>query len=438
MKKVLIITYYWPPAGGPGVQRVVRFVQHLPDFGWQPVVLTVADGDYPAIDESLAEKIPAVCRVYPTPVLEPYQLYRKLSGKRREDQLPTFILSKKERESITERLARWIRGNVFLPDARVGWIPYAVKTGKKVIREEKIDLIFATSPPHTVQLIAKKLAQTSGLPWVADFRDPWTEAFWAEEIPQTRLAKRFDQHLEMSVLRRLSVLTTVSEGLGKMFAQKVPSLHYKVIHNGFDLLPAEPVCAEKFIILHFGHVNKSQDLSTFFQALETLPQTMREQTKLIFVGRIFEGFRELFAKYEGIFDIEMRDYMPLQELMVFARQASLLLRPMIRTSYAKDVVGAKTFDYLALRKPILTLGEKNSVSEKILSETGSGEIFEYQDIAGMGAFVQKNFEIWKSRGYVLLENADRLEKYTTRYNVARLVDVFNSLCQSTTPAVSGD
>lgn len=427
MKKVLIITYYWPPAGGPGVQRILRFASYLPQFGWQPLILTVEEGDYPAIDESLLHKIPPECKTYKTAILEPYNIYRKFTGKAKDEKLPTFILSKTGKENFKDRAAKWIRGNIFIPDARIGWLPYAVKAGVKIIKEENVDLIFSSSPPHTVQLIAKRLARKTGKKWVADFRDPWTEAFWADDIQKTALSKYVDAKLETSVLKTANAVTTVSEGMGEMFASKAGN-RYAVIQNGFEPLPPQSAKTEKFVLLFIGHLSKHQNPETIFQAITTLPDKIQKTIQVLFIGRIFEGFREIFEKYQAQIDIVTREYMPHRELLEFAQQnASLLLRPIARTAYSQSNVGAKTSDYLALRKPMLTLGEKGGFSERMLAETAAGQIFEYEDVEGIAAYIWENYRIWESEGCVILDNEEKLEKYTTRYNVGKLVELFESI-----------
>ena len=177
MKKVLIITYYWPPAGGPGVQRVLKFAKYLPQFGWEPVILTVENGNFPAVDEGLLGEVPDNLKVYKTKTLEPFAIYNKLQGKDKTSAVDTFTITKSGK-SFKDKLGNAIRSYFFIPDARKGWKPFAVKAGLDIIKKEKIDLIFSSSPPHSLQLIAKDLAKKTQLPSVADFRDPWFNAIW--------------------------------------------------------------------------------------------------------------------------------------------------------------------------------------------------------------------------------------------------------------------
>jgi hypothetical protein len=192
MKKVLIITYYWPPAGGPGVQRVLKFVKYLPELGWQPLVLTVKKGEYPAIDETLAKNIPPECKVFKTNIFEPSDLYKRFLGMDDKAKIPTAVLADNN-PGLKKQIANLIRLNFFIPDAKIGWKKFAVEEGLKIIETEKPDLIFSSSPPPTVHLIAKKLAAKTNLKWVADFRDPWTDIHYYEKQPRLFFAKYLDR-----------------------------------------------------------------------------------------------------------------------------------------------------------------------------------------------------------------------------------------------------
>ena len=192
MKKVLVISYYWPPSGGPGVQRVLKFCKYLPKFGWEPIVLTVKNGEFPSLDESLIIEAQSI-RVHYAGALSPYALFKVFSNSKR---IQTHQLSAQTNEPIFKRFARWVRYNMVVPDGRIGWYPGAVRLGLNILESEDIDLIFSSGPPHTSHLIARKLSENSGLKWTADFRDPWTDRFYYVESPRNRLIRWFDRILE--------------------------------------------------------------------------------------------------------------------------------------------------------------------------------------------------------------------------------------------------
>ncbi|MFA6618146.1 MAG: glycosyltransferase, partial [Candidatus Neomarinimicrobiota bacterium] len=231
MKKILIVTYYWPPAGGPGVQRILKIVEHLPEQGWEPIVLTVENPSAPAIDESLLARIPENIKIYKTKTSEPFEAYKKLTGKKAGEALPKNI-SLSENISAKEKLSRWIRANLFIPDARKGWKRFLVREGMKIIENEKPDLIFSTSPPHSLQLGAMRLAKKSGLPWVADLRDPWSEAYWEADMPKSKRSEAKNRVFESKVLNTADHITTVGKGIAGLL-QKKTTKPVSVIYNGY-------------------------------------------------------------------------------------------------------------------------------------------------------------------------------------------------------------
>ncbi|MFA7711597.1 MAG: group 1 glycosyl transferase, partial [Candidatus Neomarinimicrobiota bacterium] len=220
MKKVLLITYYWPPAGGPGVQRVLKFAKYLPEFGWEPVILTVENGNYPAIDESLCNETPGGIQVYRTHTFEPFKTFKKITGKNTDQPIPTYILNQDAKDNWSARFGKWVRVNIFLPDARVGWIPFARKIGKEIVRAEDISVVFSSSPPHSLQFIGRYISRRTGCRWIADLRDPWTEAFWQRDIKALRPARFINRLLEKTILNAADELITVSDSLANILRNK--------------------------------------------------------------------------------------------------------------------------------------------------------------------------------------------------------------------------
>jgi glycosyltransferase involved in cell wall biosynthesis len=423
MKKVLFITYYWPPSGGPGVQRALKLSRYLSDFGWIPVVLTVRDGDYPAVDKSLMSTTPDL-KVIRTSSIEPFRLYRSFTGKNQKDAIPTFVLNRDKTERFSDRLAKWVRVNLFIPDGRVGWVPYAVKKGLDLIRSENIRLIFSTSPPHSLQLTAWLLAKKANLPWITDFRDPWTEAFWISGR-MNKISKGLNQRLESTVFKNAAFITTVSPGLSKLFYDK-HNRRSEVIYNGYEQIRPKRIRSESFMILFFGHLSAFQNPEPLFRAIMQMPKKQYQKIKIQFIGQIFQGFHPLFKQYPEL-KITVSDYLPYNQLMEKARLASMLFRPVAKSEYASANISTKMFDYLALRKPILTIGPRNSVSEMILKETDSGQIFDENEIKAMGEYISKYFVRWGNEGCVLLNNMPRLQKYSTKYSVEKLANLFNQV-----------
>ncbi|MEK7670201.1 MAG: hypothetical protein AAB330_03065, partial [Bacteroidota bacterium] len=317
MKKVLIISYYFPPSGGPGVQRVLKFAKFLPEFGWQPVVLTVENGDYPARDESLLDEIPQHAIVYRTKIFEPYHLYRKLTAKPPNAAVDVEnIPGAGRKKSPAESIAGFIRSTFFIPDARIGWYPFAVPEALKIIRKEKIQALYSSSPPYTTSIIAREVHRRTGLPWIAGFRDPWTGFLSTPErwsVPQS-----IDRHLERSVFREATLVEAAWNGILKDITKKCPDIDQKkLIHipNGFDpedYRKTDALNKKKFTVAYTGSMYGKRNPQTFLRAVEELVREKKIDLKKItlkFIGRFGSEVQSMFERTSIRHAIETVPYM---------------------------------------------------------------------------------------------------------------------------------
>lgn len=250
MKKVLIIAYHFPPAAGAATQRILKFLKYLPKFGWEGSVLTVENVDYPDLDHSLIDKIPEGTKVYRTKFWTPFGIYRRLTGRKPKEKIPVAFI-KDDHKSLAERISVFLRLNLFLPDAKVGWIPYAVKKGVRLIRDEKIDAIISSGPPHTCHLIARNIKRKTKVKWIADFRDPWTDIDYYSGMKRTKLAEWCDSRMEKSVLKEADCVVSASGGYLKILKSKGIKNSFEVITNGFDpddFLNIPKIETNKFVI----------------------------------------------------------------------------------------------------------------------------------------------------------------------------------------------
>ncbi|HOP44190.1 MAG TPA: glycosyltransferase, partial [Flavobacteriales bacterium] len=233
MKRVLIVTYYWPPNGGAGVQRWLKFVKYLPQHGWQPVVYTPENPELVAEDPGLLDDVPREAEVIKRRISEPYGLYKRLTGRGVKEKVHTAFLSEEKREGWRDRMALWVRSNFFIPDARVGWVGPSVRFLKQYLREHPVDVIVTTGPPHSMHLIGLRLKRALGIRWVADFRDPWTNIDFYRQLKLSRSADRRHRRLEAEVLREADTVVavgwTLADELRDLGAKRV-----EVITNGFD------------------------------------------------------------------------------------------------------------------------------------------------------------------------------------------------------------
>ncbi|MEK6565582.1 MAG: glycosyltransferase [Bacteroidota bacterium] len=436
MKKVLIISYYFPPSGGPGVQRVLKFAKFLPEFGWQPVVLTVEGGDYPARDESLLDEIPQHAIVYRTKIFEPYHLYRKLTGKPPHAAVDVEnIPGAGKKKSPAESFAEFIRSTFFIPDARIGWYPFAVPEALKIIRQEKIQVLYSSSPPYTTSIIAREVHRRTGLPWIAGFRDPWTDFLSTPErwsVPQS-----IDRHLERSVFREATLVEAAWNGILKDITKKCPDIDQKkLIHipNGFDpedYPKADALNKKKFTVAYTGSMYGKRNPQTFLRAVEELVREKKIDLKKItlkFIGRFGSEVHAMFERTSIRHAIETMPYTPHAQSIGELLRANMLLLVVDEAKESEEIVPGKVFEYIGARRPIIALAPEGAVAQ-LLSETKTGYVAHNQDIAAIkAAFLEcyRNF-IYHRKTFRPNWNAvKRYERRETTRLLARLLDLASS------------
>ncbi|MBK8656447.1 MAG: glycosyltransferase family 4 protein [Haliscomenobacter sp.] len=423
-KKVLILTYYWPPAGGPGVQRVLKFVKYLPDWGWEPLILTVKNGEYPALDPSLLKEIPEGVKVYATQSLEFFSLFKRLTGRNSQAPIETYILNRKQ-AGWKDRLFAWIRQNLFLPDARLGWAPFAFRKGMEIIRKEKPALIFSSSPPHSLQLAARRLARQSGLPWVADFRDPWTEAFWDKSMERTSWAAARNKRMEQRVVTEANALIAVSNGVKELLAAP-PREHTYVIPNGYDAqdFTAKKEPSSRFRIVYAGHIAASQNPTRFFQAIAALRTSFGDLLDIRFYGKADRETHEAIAR-EGVGDlVHLLPYLPHDQILTEIVNADLLLL-LIPAEYGKGILTGKVFEYLATRNFILGIGDETGDAAGLLKTCRGGVMIDYdKDPAPV---LEAQIRRWQE-GIPHEVNANEILRYDRKTQAAQLTAIFDDLC----------
>jgi glycosyltransferase involved in cell wall biosynthesis len=391
MKKVLIITYYWPPSGGAGVQRWLKFAKYLPEFGWQPVILTVDPqyASYPQRDESLSAEVGPDCLVYKTQSFELYNLYKLISRKK---EVPYGGFANESKESLFQKVSKFLRGNFLLPDPRKGWNKYALKKAIELINEFDIDTVVTTSPPHSTQLIGlalKKRIKT--IRWVADLRDPWTDIYYYNQFKHTAVARKIDQKYERQVVENADLLISVSEDVKRIFSGKsVKPIADKtvVIPNGFDSedfrvdrFPAE----QKKVITYTGTISEAYDVDSLLVALLQLSAEWGKKLLIRFVGKVPSTIASRFR--ETGFEVELVGYVDHQKSIEYLFRSDLLLLVIPKVANNKGILTGKFFEYLAAQKPVLAIGPVDGDLAQIITETGCGEIFDYANSEAMKQFI---------------------------------------------------
>lgn len=389
MNKVLIITYYWPPSGGAGVQRWLKFSKYLPQFGWEPVILTVdkAYASFPALDPSLEKDIPEKTRVFHTKATDWFRFYERDKSK-----IPSGGFATNRNDSFKGKLSRFVRGNFFIPDPRRGWNRYAFRKACELVEEEDIRHIITTSPPHSSQLIGLKIKKRfPKIKWIADLRDPWTDIYYYDLFYPSFISRKIDQGYEKKVLQNADIIATVSPSLAKKFNSKVSGIAEKIsiVHNGYDESDFENMNASRpsrFTISYTGTISESYPVDGFIKAVSSLIHNGNELS-LRFTGHISDVLKERFISAIGIDNLEFNSYSDHKTAIGQMLSSSMQLLVLARDPANRSFLPGKLFEYIASGKPVLCLGPTDGDAAEILDKGRFGKCFDYYDEAGISEFI---------------------------------------------------
>ncbi|SHN21947.1 Glycosyltransferase involved in cell wall bisynthesis [Cyclobacterium lianum] len=386
MKRVLIITYYWPPSAGSGVQRWLKFTKFLPEFGWQPVVFTPENPDFGLSDSTLEKEVAPTTEVLKFPIWEPYQLFRLAKGKKLKD---TGVILGQKNPSMLDRLAVWMRGNLLIPDPRVFWVKPSVKFLADICGQNNFSAIITTGPPHSMHLIGRNLKRKTGLPWLADFRDPWSEWEFLDTLKLTSGARNKHRQLEASVFREADVLSTISP----TFAAEMGELadrNIQLITNGFDPddLPADfqqhrPETA-LLEIVYTGVIDSIRNPLPFLHALKAVFGKEQGIVRLTFVGKVSSQVLAAIKKDDWLErHVVLTGYLSHSEVFAHYKKANALLLILTQTKNAKGNIPGKLFEYMATGRPIIGLGDPGGDAAAIIRKAGAGIVFAHEDLEGL-------------------------------------------------------
>ncbi|MBK9256906.1 MAG: glycosyltransferase family 4 protein [Saprospiraceae bacterium] len=432
-KKVLIITYYWPPAGGGGVQRWLKFVKYLREFGWEPIVYTAENPDYPIVDTSFLNEIQEDIQVLKHPIWEPYGFFRKLTGKKSKEKMDPGYLSQGKNFGWKEKVAVWIRGNYFIPDARCFWIKPSIKYLQNFLNDNKVDAIVSTGPPHSCHLIGLGLKKKTGIPWIADFRDQWTQIDYFKDLRLTSASENRHKQLEKEVLDTCDRVVTVGKNLAEGLLL-ITQNEIHVITNGYDetdrsIDKTKPT--DDFSIVYIGTINDAQNPLVLWKAIKRLKDEGHElmnDLKIKIVGKAEDGvFTSI--KSLGIGNvIEYVGYVPHHEAILHQQQAQILLLLINNTSNNKVIVTGKLFEYLASGRPVFCIGPKDGDAAVILEETNAGRTFEYNDIDGICNQLKAWYTLYKTNNLTSVsKNIEKYERKNLTKRMAALLDEITNL-----------
>ena len=383
VKKLLVITYYWPPSGGAGVQRTLKFVKYFPQFDVKPYVITVdpAKASYPVVDETLLNDVAKDLSIYYTDSFEPLNILGGIVGK---NKVPYGGFANKNKETFFQTSLRWIRGNFFIPDARVGWVKYAFEKAVEIIRRENIDTVYISSPPHSTQLIGLKLKEKfPNIRWIADMRDPWTDIYYYKDLLHTFIAKNIDAKYEKKVLEGADALIVVSDAIKRTFAAKIKSGAKDKIHvipNGYDerdFVDQVEKDSSATYITYVGTMADTYKPEIFFNAIKSCIEKYPEKKiKFRFVGAIPWTIKER-AKELGIEEsCEWIGHVDHGQAIQYMRKSDFLLLIIPDAPGAEGILTGKLFEYLGAGKPIIGIGPKQGDAARIIDRCDAGKMFE--------------------------------------------------------------
>ena len=435
-KKVLIITYYWPPSGGSGVQRWLKFVKYLPQFGWDPIVYTVENGEFPVIDESLLKDIPPDVKIIKQPIWEPFGLYKKLTGKKKSEQFGHgFAGEKNERglKKTVKNFAIWVRGNFFIPDARKFWIRPSVKFLSKYLKEKKIEYIITTGPPHSLHLIGLRLKKTNQIKWLADFRDPWTGVYY---FPELKLSKHsFEKHrfLENEVLssadKIITVGKTLKENLLRLSQDKLNPSKIEVITNGFDFeIKPQYRHPQAFSLVYTGLFSKDQNHDVLWDAISQCCKMSDDFSKAFSVHLYGKTDPSVVASIENFNlseKLSLHGHVNLDEVGEIQRSAAMLLLCINHYPGEKEMLTGKLFDYIGSSRPILNIGPTDGDAAEIIHYTKTGITFSLYDKNGIVDYLMNCFELFKK--HQLMSHPENVTEFHRRTLTLKLSKVLGEL-----------
>ena len=441
-KKVLIVTYYWPPAGGPGVQRWLKFANYLPEFGWEPIIYTPENPSYPLVDDTLIKEVPKNVTIVKTNIWEPYQIAEKFSKSNKKFKGGQFDVGKNQ--SFISKLSIFIRGNFFIPDARKFWVKPSIKFLKKYLTENHIDTIVTTGPPHSLHLIGLSLKkELPNLKWIADFRDPWTEISYYKHLKLTSSSDKKHRQLEKSVFKNADLTLATSYTDAENFRKNGANAF--CVTNGFDVSESlsvgeleslnetpKPSSSEtlkpKFTLSYVGVLEQLRNPENLWKALKELCEMhpdFANDFELKFVGRIDDKILNDIENSILKNNIKNLGYLAHEESVTEMENSDLLLITNFPNESSKGIIPGKLFEYLATGKQIISFGPKDADVETILDKTKAGKHFDYSDNVEILDFILSLYQDWKSGKSI--QNSANINEFSRKELTQKLAQLLTDL-----------
>ncbi|NRT15682.1 galactitol-specific phosphotransferase system IIB component [Flavobacterium sp. 28A] len=424
-KKILIITYYWPPAGGPGVQRWLKFVKYLPDFNFQPIVYIPENPTYPIIDNDLLNQVSEKAIVLKHKIFEPYQLASFFS-KNKTKKISSGIIPNQKKQSFLDKVFLWIRGNLFIPDARIFWVKPSVVYLEKYIVDNNIDTIITSGPPHSLHLIGLKLKQKTGVKWFADFRDPWTTIGYHKSLRLSKYAAKKHKQLEKQVMNTADEIIVTSKTTKTEF-QAITTKPITVITNGYDV---EPVISKaldtKFSLAHIGSFLSDRNPIILWESIQELLAeipTFKDDLQIKLIGAISQEVLTTIAQFGLNNYLNNLGYVSHSEAIEHQKKSQVLLLIEIDSRDTKSIIPGKLFEYMVSNRPIVAIGPKDSDFSEIITQTNTGVFFDYTEKEKLKKVILEYYNLFLEGK--LRSNGVGLQQYSRKNLTMELVKLLN-------------
>ena len=420
---MLIITYYWPPAGGPGVQRWLKFVKYLPDFAITPLVYIPENPTYPILDENLHLQVFKNVEIISHKIFEPYAIASLLS-KKEVQKISAGIIPDEPKQSWTEKISLWMRGNLFIPDARVLWVQPSVNYLQKYILENDISTIITTGPPHSVHLIGNKLKTKLNVRWIADFRDPWTTIGYHKSLKLSAFAAKKHKSLEREVLSSADEILVTSKSTKVEFS-KITSKPIHVITNGYDIENVQSQKLDsKFSIAHIGSLLSERNPLILWEILaELIDQNpvFKTDFELKLIGTVSEKVLKSISDYKLNGYVNNLGYVQHSEAIAEQRKSQILLLIEIDSDETKAIIPGKLFEYMVSGRPILAIGPESADFAEIIAETNTGEFVTYGEREKLKSVILEYYQTFQTGN--LHTNPISLQQFSRKNLTGKLADI---------------
>lgn len=396
-KKVLIVSYYWPPAGGPGVQRWLKFVKYLPSFDFDPIVYVPQNANYPIVDEKFTAEVSKDVTILKLPIKEPYKLAKSLAGQKAES-LSSGMIPQQRKQTFIDKCLLWVRGNMFIPDARVSWVKPSVAFLSKYLQENPdIQTVITTGPPHSMHLIGKALKQKFAIQWIADFRDPWTTIGYHKELKLSERAVKKHLALEQDVLNTADKIIVTSKSTKKEFEQKTNKPVF-IITNGYDITTVGKVALDdKFTLAHIGSFLSNRNPRVLWKAISEMRKEnplFKASFELKLAGKISAEILDTLQEFKLTDCVQNMGYIDHTEALIQMRASQVLLLVEIDSEDTKAIVPGKLFEYMAAERPILGIGPEESDFFEIIQSSNTGRIALYSEKDKIIEILNEYFELY--------------------------------------------